>query len=171
MTPSRRMTFEWSNCPIIFASDRKVRFCFSEQPTFRVLMATGRSLLLGSFRHPLQTSPNSPAGDSKHSYVAAPISLLHVDTVACSYILVRPWGARGISVATGPWVCVSVSVSVNEWMWVWACVCESVSMGVSVCVWAWVCVWVCECVWVCVTVRVWVCMREREWKREGERNR
>lgn len=60
MTPSRRMLLGWSNCPIMLASARNERFCFSEQPARRVCIATGSSLLLGSFKQPLQISPYSP---------------------------------------------------------------------------------------------------------------
>lgn len=61
MTPSRRITLEWSNWPIVLASMRKSCFCLSEQPTRRVWIATGSSRLLGSLRHPWQISPNIPA--------------------------------------------------------------------------------------------------------------
>lgn len=61
MTPSSRMTLAWSNWPMVHASARKQRCCFAEHPARRVWMATGSSRLLGSFRQPLQISPNSPA--------------------------------------------------------------------------------------------------------------
>lgn len=61
MTPSSRMMLAWSNCPRIPASLRKERRCLSEQPALNVFMATGSSLLLGSFRQPRHTSPKSPA--------------------------------------------------------------------------------------------------------------
>lgn len=60
MTPSSRMMLVWSNCPRMPASQRKERRCLSEQPARNVFMATGSSLLLGSFRQPRQTSPKSP---------------------------------------------------------------------------------------------------------------
>lgn len=60
MTPSSRMMLVWSNCPRMAASLRKERRCLSEQPARNVFMATGSSLLLGSFRQPRQTSPKSP---------------------------------------------------------------------------------------------------------------
>lgn len=62
MTPSSRMMLEWSNCPRMPASLRKERRCLSEQPARNVFMATGSSLLLGSFRQPRHTSPKSPVG-------------------------------------------------------------------------------------------------------------
>lgn len=60
MTPSSRTMLAWSNCPRMAASLRKERRCLSEQPARKVFMATGSSLLLGSFRQPRQTSPKSP---------------------------------------------------------------------------------------------------------------
>lgn len=63
-TPSSLMMLGWSNCPIIDASARKSRLCLSVYPPFRVLMATQISFLLGSFRRPLHTSPNSPEDKS-----------------------------------------------------------------------------------------------------------
>lgn len=60
MTPSRRTMLAWSNCPRIPASLRNERLCFSEQPARSVFMATGNSRLLGSFKQPQHTSPNSP---------------------------------------------------------------------------------------------------------------
>ena len=60
-TPSSRMMLGWSNCPMIDASARKSRLCLSVYPPLRVLMATQISFLLGIFRRPLHTSPNSPA--------------------------------------------------------------------------------------------------------------
>lgn len=59
-TPSSLMMLGWSNCPMIDASARKSRLCLSVYPPLRVLMATQISFLLGSFRRPLHTSPNSP---------------------------------------------------------------------------------------------------------------
>lgn len=46
------------------ASFRKSRRCFSVYPDLRVLMATKISLFPGSFKWPLQTSPNSPGMDT-----------------------------------------------------------------------------------------------------------
>lgn len=63
-TPSRWMTLGWSNWPMMDASLRKSRRCFSVYPDLRVLMATKISLLPGSFKWPLQTSPNSPGVDT-----------------------------------------------------------------------------------------------------------
>ncbi len=64
-TPSSRMMLGWSNWPIMLASLRKSRLCCSEYPAFRLLMATWISLLLGSLRRPLQTSPNSPGSQTR----------------------------------------------------------------------------------------------------------
>ncbi len=69
MTPSSRMMLEWSNCPRMPASLRKERRCLSEQPALNVFMATGSSLLLGSFRQPRHTSPKSPVGGDRLSEV------------------------------------------------------------------------------------------------------
>lgn len=63
-TPSRWMTLGWSNWPMMDASLRKSRRCFSVYPDLRVLMATKISLFPGSFKWPLQTSPNSPGMDT-----------------------------------------------------------------------------------------------------------
>lgn len=68
-TPSRCMTLGWSNCPMMLASLRKSRLCFSVYPDFRVLMATNISLFPGSFRLPLHTSPNSPKEGHKQTLV------------------------------------------------------------------------------------------------------
>lgn len=65
MTPSSRMMLAWSNCPRMLASLRKERRCLSEQPARNVFMATGSSLLLGSFRQPRHTSPKSPVVGDK----------------------------------------------------------------------------------------------------------
>lgn len=63
-TPSSLMMLGWSNCPMIDASARKSRLCLSVYPPLRVLMATQISFLLGSFRRPLHTSPNSPGDET-----------------------------------------------------------------------------------------------------------
>ncbi len=60
-----RMMLGWSNWPIMLASLRNSRLCCSEYPAFRLLMATWISLLLGSLRRPLQTSPNSPGSQTR----------------------------------------------------------------------------------------------------------
>jgi len=59
-TPSRCTTLGWSNWPMMLASHRKSRLCFSVKPTFSVLMATDMSRFPGSLSRPLHTSPNSP---------------------------------------------------------------------------------------------------------------
>lgn len=64
-TPSSRMMLGWSNWPMMLASLRKSRLCCSEYPALRLLMATWISLLLGSLRRPLQTSPNSPGSQTR----------------------------------------------------------------------------------------------------------
>lgn len=64
-TPSSLMMLGWSNCPMMDASARKSLLCLSVYPPFRVLMATQISFLLGSFRRPLHTSPNSPGDEAK----------------------------------------------------------------------------------------------------------
>lgn len=59
-TPSNLMMLGWSNCPMMLASLRKSRLCFSVYPALSVLMATQISFLDGSLNRPLHTSPNSP---------------------------------------------------------------------------------------------------------------
>ena len=82
MTPSSRMMLDWSNCPRIPASLRNERLCLSEQPALSVFMATGSSLLLGSFKQPRHTSPKSPVGGGREIEVVIPIDfflfLVHV---------------------------------------------------------------------------------------------
>lgn len=73
MTPSSRMMLEWSNCPRIPASLKKDLRCLSEQPALSVFMATGSSLLLGSFRQPRHTSPKSPVGRDRQAEVTIPM--------------------------------------------------------------------------------------------------
>lgn len=73
MTPSSRIMLPWSNCPRMPASLRKERRCFSEQPARNVFMATGSSLLLGSFRQPRHTSPKSPVGGNGQTGVSIPL--------------------------------------------------------------------------------------------------
>lgn len=64
-TPSRWMMLGWSNWPMMLASARKSRLCFSVYPAFSVLIATMSSLFPGSLSGPLHTSPNSP--DKQHT--------------------------------------------------------------------------------------------------------
>lgn len=95
------------------ASLRKSRRCFSVYPDLRVLMATKISLLPGSFKWPLQTSPNSPGVDTLRQ------TSCHVSDGKCYlFVLSFPlWVLYGLILSDTGFLCECGAQSRTSHLW------------------------------------------------------